>query len=57
MRRAAGRTAMVEVNISCPNTMAGEPFNSKARKRSTSLFTELDKIDRPQPTLRQNAAQ
>ena len=35
MRRAAGRTAMVEVNISCPNTMAGEPFN-QSRKRSTS---------------------
>lgn len=35
MRRTAGRTAMVEVNISCPNTMAGEPFN-QSLKRSTS---------------------
>ena len=50
MRRAAGRTAMVEVNISCPNTMAGEPFN-QSPEALDKLFTELDKIDRPQPTL------
>lgn len=50
MRRAAGRTAMVEVNISCPNTMAGEPFNEDPDALDR-LFTELDKIERPQPTL------
>ena len=50
MRRAAGRSAMVEVNISCPNTKAGEPFN-ESPEALDRLFTELDKIDRPQPTL------
>lgn len=50
MRRAAGRSAMVEVNISCPNTMAGEPFN-ESPEALDRLFTELNKIDRPQPTL------
>jgi len=50
MRRATGRTAMVEVNISCPNTMAGEPFNENPEALD-KLFTELDKIERPQPTL------
>ena len=41
---------MIEVNISCPNTMAGEPFN-QSPEALDKLFTELDKIDRPQPTL------
>lgn len=50
MRRAAGRSAIVEVNISCPNTKAGEPFN-ESPEALDRLFTELDKIDRPQPTL------
>lgn len=50
MRRAAGRTAMVEVNISCPNTAVGEPFNEDP-KALDRLFTELDRIERPQPTL------
>ncbi|RYQ23630.1 dihydroorotate dehydrogenase 2 [Bifidobacterium pseudolongum subsp. globosum] len=50
MRRAAGRTAMVEVNISCPNTTVGEPFTADPNALDR-LFTELDKIDRPQPTL------
>ena len=50
MRRAAGRTAMVEVNISCPNTMAGEPFN-ESPEALDRLFSALDAIDRPQPTL------
>ena len=50
MRRAAGRTAMVEVNISCPNTTVGEPFNEDPDALDR-LFTALDKIDRPQPTL------
>lgn len=50
MQRAAGRTAMVEVNISCPNTMVGEPFN-ESPEALDQLFTALDKIERPQPTL------
>ena len=50
MRRAAGRTAMVEVNVSCPNTTAGEPFTASPENLD-KLFTELDKVERPQPTL------
>lgn len=50
MRRAAGRTAMVEVNVSCPNTRAGEPFTADPANLDR-LFTALDKIERPQPTL------
>ena len=50
MRRAAGRTAMVEVNVSCPNTTAGEPFTADPDNLDR-LFTALDGIDRPQPTL------
>ena len=50
MRRAAGRTAMVEVNISCPNTAAGEPFTANPQHLD-KLFTALDEIERPQPTL------
>ncbi len=50
MRRAAGRSAMVEVNISCPNTKAGEPF-TQSPEALDRLFTALDGIDRPQPTL------
>ena len=50
MRRAAGRTAMVEVNVSCPNTRVGEPFTATPEALDR-LFTALDKIDRPQPSL------
>ncbi|NEG70387.1 quinone-dependent dihydroorotate dehydrogenase [Bifidobacterium choloepi] len=50
MERAAGRSAMIEVNISCPNTTAGEPFN-ESPENLDKLFTALDKIDRPQPVL------
>ncbi len=50
MRRAAGRSAMVEVNVSCPNTHVGEPFTATPEALDR-LFTELDKIERPQPTL------
>ncbi|KAB7790439.1 quinone-dependent dihydroorotate dehydrogenase [Bifidobacterium leontopitheci] len=50
MRRVAGRTAMVEVNVSCPNTHVGEPFTADPNALDR-LFTELDKIERPQPTL------
>ena len=45
-----GDIGWFEVNISCPNTMAGEPFN-QSPEALDKLFTELDKIDRPQPTL------
>ena len=50
MRRAAGRTAMVEVNVSCPNTTAGEPFTADPDNLDR-LFAALDRIERPQPTL------
>ena len=50
MRRAVGRSAMVEVNVSCPNTHAGEPFTDSPENLDR-LFTALDRIDRPQPTL------
>ena len=50
MRRAAGRTAMVEVNVSCPNTTAGEPFTADPNNLDR-LFDALDAIERPQPTL------
>ncbi len=50
MQRVAGRSAMVEVNISCPNTTVGEPFNEDP-KALDRLFTALDRIERPQPTL------
>lgn len=50
MERAAGRTAMVEVNVSCPNTTVGEPFTESAENLD-KLFTALDRIERPQPTL------
>lgn len=50
MQRAAGRTAMIEVNISCPNTTAGEPFN-ESPEALDKLFSALDTIERPQPVL------
>ncbi|NMM93789.1 quinone-dependent dihydroorotate dehydrogenase [Bifidobacterium oedipodis] len=50
MRRAAGHTAMVEVNVSCPNTTAGEPFTADPNNLDR-LFGALDAIERPQPTL------
>ena len=40
---------MIEVNISCPNTMAGEPFSKP--EALDKLFNVLDKVDHPQPTL------
>ncbi|MDU6640602.1 MAG: quinone-dependent dihydroorotate dehydrogenase, partial [Alloscardovia omnicolens] len=48
-RRAANRTHMLEVNISCPNTRVGEQFTKP--ENLDKLFTELDKIDRVQPVL------
>ena len=42
--------AALEVNVSCPNTHVGEPFTATPEALDR-LFTALDKIDRPQPTL------
>ena len=50
MRRAANRSAMIEVNVSCPNTMAGEPFTD-APENLDRLFTALDRIEHAQPVL------
>ena len=49
MRRAAGRSSMIEVNISCPNTHVGEPFGEP--DNLDRLFTALDAIEHPQPVL------
>lgn len=49
LERAADRTSMIEVNISCPNTRAGEPFSDP--DALDKLFTVLDKVERSQPTL------
>ncbi len=50
LKRAVGRTAMIEVNVSCPNTRAGEPF-TKSPENLDKLFTALDTVERPQPML------
>ncbi|OXN00224.1 quinone-dependent dihydroorotate dehydrogenase [Bifidobacterium vansinderenii] len=50
LERAVGRTDMIEINVSCPNTMAGEPFTSDP-KNLDRLFASLDEVSRPQPTL------
>ncbi|MCI1832951.1 MAG: quinone-dependent dihydroorotate dehydrogenase [Bifidobacterium sp.] len=49
LERAAGRTAMIEVNISCPNTTVGEPFTQA--ENLDRLFTQLDEVTHPQPIL------
>ena len=41
---------MVEINVSCPNTRAGEPF-TESPENLDRLFSVLDTVDRPQPTL------
>lgn len=43
MLRAVGQTSMIEVNVSCPNTKAGEPFTDDPRNLDR-LFAELDPI-------------
>lgn len=48
-RRAANRTHMLEINISCPNTQVGEQFTKP--ENLDALFTELDTIERSQPVL------
>lgn len=50
LQRAANRSSMVEINISCPNTRAGEPFNEDPSNLDR-LFTELDKVQHEQPLL------
>lgn len=49
MERAAGKSDMIEVNISCPNTMVGERFVEP--KRLDHLFDALDTVKHPQPVL------
>ncbi|MDR1034063.1 MAG: dihydroorotate dehydrogenase (quinone) [Bifidobacteriaceae bacterium] len=44
MRKIAGRTQFIELNISCPNTYNGEPFANP--ENLDLLLAELDKIDR-----------
>lgn len=48
-RRAANRTHMLEINISCPNTKVGEQFTDP--ENLDKLFTTLDMIERSQPVL------
>lgn len=50
MTRAAGRSAMIEVNVSCPNTHVGEPF-TQSPEVLDKLFAALDEVERPQPVL------
>ncbi|OZG67618.1 dihydroorotate dehydrogenase 2 [Bifidobacterium aquikefiri] len=50
LERAANRSSIIEINISCPNTRAGEPFNEDP-KNLDRLFTELDKVQHQQPLL------
>lgn len=42
-----GKTAYIEVNISCPNTFKGEPFTDS--KRLDALLTKLDEVKPRQP--------
>jgi dihydroorotate dehydrogenase (fumarate) len=44
MRKIAGRTQFIELNISCPNTYNGEPFTHPDNLEI--LLTALDEIDR-----------
>jgi dihydroorotate dehydrogenase (fumarate) len=49
MERAANRSHMIEINISCPNTAVGERFvNPEALDK---LFTVLDTVEHDQPVL------
>jgi dihydroorotate dehydrogenase (fumarate) len=41
MHAIKGKVSLIEVNISCPNTFAGEPFTDPSRL--DALLTELDK--------------
>lgn len=50
MRRAAGRTDIIEINVSCPNTKVGEPFTDDPANLDR-LFNALDNVERTQPVL------
>jgi dihydroorotate dehydrogenase (fumarate) len=50
LAQASGRSSMVEINISCPNTRVGEPFVEDPANLDR-LFTELDNVSHPQPLL------
>jgi dihydroorotate dehydrogenase (fumarate) len=49
MERAVGRSHMIEVNISCPNTRVGERFVNP--DTLDQLFDALDTVEHPQPVL------
>lgn len=48
-RRAVGKSHLIEVNISCPNTYVGQRYT--VPDRLDQLLSALDQIDRPQPVL------
>lgn len=48
-RQAVGRSNMLEINISCPNTMVGERF--EIPENLDRLLAALDTVARPQPVL------
>ncbi len=50
MERAVNRSHMIELNVSCPNTKAGEPFTDDPANLD-KLLTVLDTVQRSQPTL------
>lgn len=50
LQKAAGTSDMIEINISCPNTMVGETFTERP-EHLDKLFTALDEIEHPQPIL------
>jgi dihydroorotate dehydrogenase (fumarate) len=45
LEKLTGKSSAIEINISCPNTHAGEPFTDS--KRLDKLLTRLDKIQTP----------
>lgn len=49
MERAVGKSHMIEVNISCPNTRVGERFVNP--ETLDKLFDVLDTVEHPQPVL------
>lgn len=49
LERAANRTSIIEVNISCPNVRIGEPFLEP--DTVDKLFHVLDQIDHQQPII------
>ncbi len=47
LQKLFGKTAYIEINISCPNTFKGEPFTDPARL--DALLTRLDAVERSGP--------